>query len=376
MLLCLARRVSASLLLALAACGSPATPAPINDDDAFVDAAAALRLRAADSSFVAAFPGEAIMLAQPGIPSGDSPLIGRNRTWGAMYAARFQMGTGVSLRLLLHLRRADEARRAVAGIEAGLSTMEPSGRLPASVPVSVSLGASPSEADVASGAAFFLGDACLGLLALEAAPDRDTIASPSARAALRARLRQALDWLVTTAPLLAAADRRAPNRLLFDARALHGCAAVTGRPSVAAPFVADAAASIADGGWFLEDDGWDTNYQAVALEIGADVLTVLPEGSARAPLDQALRRGTLWMTGRVLVDGRVDSFGNTRTCNGGESFLGTPKQLGLASVVTGLGRNGTRLLDETGTAATIAARRVAHWARDNPDTDPCYESPG
>lgn len=360
------------LALLAAACSNPPLPPAPATEATTVDRATAARLRAADSAFVAALPEEALRLAQPGVPAPGSPLIGRNREWGAMYAARFQMGTGGALRLTLRLGRADEARRAVAGLAEGLATMEPDGRLPARVPLSVSLGASPSAADVASGAAFYLGDACLGLLALELAPERDAILPASERARLRGQLARALSWLETTTPVLAVADRDAPNRLLFDARALAGCAALTGRPSAAAPFVRDAVARLAPGGWFLEKDGWDTSYQAVALEVGADVLAVLTDATLRASLEQALRRGTEWLTTRVGPDGRVNSSGNARTCDGGESFLGTPKRLAVASVVTGLGRSGTRAADATAVASLDAARRVAQWAADNPRVDPCF----
>lgn len=365
-------RAGAALVLAGCSDGkSPAAPAPLPE---IVDQVAAAQLRAADSTFVVAFPAEAPLLARAGVPNAESPLIGRNREWGEMYAARFQMGTGSALRISLLLNRPDEVRRALAGLVAGLSTMEASGRLPARVPLSVSFGASPSEADVASGAAFYLGDACLGMLALEAAADRDRITSAANRARIRGRLARALDWLHGRKRLLLEADRAAPNRLLFDARALYGCEALTGRASEASAFIAAFDASLAPGGWFVEGDGWDSSYQAVALEIGADVLAVLPDGASRAALDSTLRVGTAWLTARVGSDGRVDSGGNTRTCGGGESFLGVPKRLAVSSVVAGLGRMSSRRRDAVVAAADSAARRVALWALNNPDADPCFAS--
>ena len=63
MIPCRARRVLATPLLLLVACGSPATPAPTDDADTVVDAGAAARLRSADSVFVAAFPDRAAACA-------------------------------------------------------------------------------------------------------------------------------------------------------------------------------------------------------------------------------------------------------------------------------------------------------------------------
>lgn len=218
--LSLLRAFGASILMfGVAACaGAPESPPPSTYVAPPFDAATAALVRRADSIFTNAFPNEAPRLTEAALPRQGEALIGRNREWGRMYAARFQMGTGSALRVALAAGRAAEARRAFEGVEAGFSTIEANGRLPASVPLSFSLGAAPSETDVASGAAFFLGDACLGLLALEASPIAGEVASSERRERARARAARAITWLVDAAPLLAAGDAGAPNRLLFDAR--------------------------------------------------------------------------------------------------------------------------------------------------------------
>ncbi|WP_353268324.1 hypothetical protein [Gemmatimonas sp.] len=230
---------------------------------------------------------------------------------------------------------------------------------------------------MASGAAFYLGDACIGLLALEAAPERDAIVPAARRRALRDRLVHSVRWLATQATLLMDGDRRAPNRLLFDARAYLACGWLAGDASIRAaadPFIAEWRRSTTPGGWFLEDDGWDTSYQAVSLDIGMDVAALLRTDAVRLALLADLVRGGRWLAGRVLPDGRVNSQGNARTCDGGESFLGAPKGLAVNSVVIGLARvavSGGAAIDA---GMLDASRRVSGWARRNPAVDPCYSA--
>lgn len=369
-----------TVMLAIVGCGngtsstSDAPSGTTTDVRVAVDSATARRLREADRLFHTRFPSEAPRLAIAGTPLPGERLIGRNRQWGEMYASRFQMGTGTAHRLLLAAGARAEAQRALDGIKAGFSTMEPSGRLPARVPISASMGQAMSDADVASGAAFFLGDACTALLALATQPDGVSLIAASRQAELQAKAVRSAAWLHTQAPLLLAADAAAPNRLLFDARALLACTALAPDDALrrsAETFVQRALQLQSPEGWFVEGGSWDTNYQAVALEIGADVHAVMPGGSTRDALSASLVRGAGWLTARVDAQGRVNSRGNRRTCGGGESFLGTPKSLSLPSVVTGLGRVAASVGDVPG--AVAAVQRVYQWAAANPEKDPCFE---
>jgi hypothetical protein len=374
------RWAAAAGCLVLGACGGTAQPTqdggpglpPLNANARAIAAQA----RAADGTLVALFRTDAVEIARPGLPAAPNGLIGRNRDWGAMFAARFQLGTGAALRVALASSQLSDAARAFTGIEVALSTMEPSGRLPASVPASVSMGNTISDIDIASGAAFFLGDACLGLLSLESDPRRDAVVAPSLRDSLRARVVRAGRWLGTQRALLVAGDARAPNRLLFDARAYLACGALgndAALATLAEPFVAAAVAAVSADGWFREGDGWDTSYQAVAVDIGMDVASVLPVGSSRDTLLATLERGARWLSARVTADGRVNSSGNRRTCAGGESFLGEVKVLALPSVVIALEK--VVAVRRPGDAAALAssAQRVATWARSNPGVSSCFE---
>ena len=340
-----------------------------------IDSAIARVVHEADGRFVVLFPTESPRLAAPGIPAPGEWLVGRNREWGAMYAARFQLGTGNALRSTLQLNARAEAARAFAGVEAGFSTMEPSGRLPARVPVNFSMGQTPSQADVASGAAFFLGDACTALLALAVAPEGPEIVPIPQQAQVQARAARSIAWLHSQLPLLQAADAVAPNRLFFNARALLACGRLSENVilgQAADAFVQRALELQAEDGWYTEGGGWDTSYQAVTLEIGADVHALLREGPTRDSLGASLRGGAAWLSRRVDAQGRVDSRDNRRTCSGGESFLGAPKKLALASVVLGLGRVTASVGEVPGVEAAV--RRVSAWARVNPSVDPCFEA--
>jgi hypothetical protein len=77
----------------------------------------------------------------------------------------------------------------------------------------------------------------------------------------------------------------------------------------------------------------------VAIAIGADLLAA----------DEA----AIWPGGRIDSQGRLNSTGNTRTCSGGESFLGRPKQVDVPHTPRGLaaasvGSQEAALFDVTG----------------------------
>ncbi len=362
------------LVACLSGAGESGTVAPEVGVTVTIHSSVARVLRASDLAYTLRFPSEAREFAQAGLPRPGEVLIGRNRSWGRVYASRFQMGTGTTLRTTLALARAGDAARAFDGVEAGFSNMDTSGRLASSVPFSVTMGASLRESDIASGAAFFLGDACSALLALSFSPGAANIVPMARQQLVQQRAARSISWLRALASTLQQADASAPNRLFFDARAFLACGRLTPQPEIAGvadAFVRRALALQAPDGWFDESGGWDTSYQAVALEIGADVHSLLPAGAFKDSLGNALQSGREWLRSRVDEEGRVNSGGNRRTCSGGESFLGTPKALSITSVITGLARvtSHVRGADEV----EAAARRVAAWARQHPDGDPCFE---
>ncbi len=175
---------------------------PVTSTPTALDSAAGRALRAADEQFVQRFPVEAPRVVAAGVPAPGQALIGRNRDWGDLYAARFQMGTGSALRTTLVLDARAEAARAFAGVEIGFRDMAPSGRLQARVPAPIAMGQTMRDADVASGAAFFLGDACAGLLSLAVAPQGPTLVPSARQSQVHALAARSAAWLALQAQLL------------------------------------------------------------------------------------------------------------------------------------------------------------------------------
>ena len=320
-------------------------------------------LHRADRLAWRAFPDGLGAIAASHLPADDTGLIGRNRAWGAMHSARFQLGAGRALRIALAAGRIDAARRAFRAVEAGTDTVAPDGRVPGSLPPEVD--GPPSRADLASAAAFFLGDACLGLTALEASEAPERVASSARRASARAAVARAAVRLLEEVEVLADVDARAPNRLLLDARAFRACAPgiADGDDRAAAldaadAFVLAALELLAGDGHFVEGGGHDTSYQGVALAAGEEVLLAgRREGDVR--LARGLDAAARWLAARIGPDGAIDSSGNARTCGGGERVFGTPKRVSVPEVFTGLALAGSRLGDP---AVLDAARRVERRA--------------
>lgn len=226
---------------------------------------------------------------------------------------------------------------------------------------------------MSSAAAFFLGDACLGLRALSASDDADSIASPQRREVVRTHLARASLWLPKRESLLHRIDEQAPNRLLFDALAFQACAALLSpgnerhARALARGFVDAALAMQAGDGHFIEAGGHDTSYQGVALRVGEDMLLASTDDDV-AVLDSALSATASWLASRVDDDGRIDSTGNARTCWSDEQFLAEKKRVSVTDVFAGLAYSGTR---SGNIMVSAAARRVQAWVQQNVGVDPC-----
>lgn len=348
------------LLLGLAACassrgGSDAGPL---DVAALLDGGSFDCSGFADDRFVATFPLEWALVASAATPD-DAGLVGRNHGYARMVSARFQLGAGLLARVGVENLDADTAADGLRAIEAGLTSVDGDGVVVSEVPPDAPVGSVLKPIDVASAAAFFLGDACQGLLSLERAPA--TWGLGPRLEAVRPVVARALGWLDTQVPILLDGDGAAPNRLLFDARAFAACGGFAHAPQeeTAGRFVdAFVALARADGA-YAEGGGFDTSYQGVALAIGRDVQALAPQARC-VSLGPALWVGARWLAGRVDAAGRLDSTGNSRTCGGGESFLGRAKDVDLAHAVRGL----ASVAAATGAPALLeAARRLSGWAR-------------
>lgn len=261
--------------------------------------------------------------------------LGRNRA--GYFHVRFQIGVSD---LGQHAARSGDTASAAYALSA-LAYAEayqlPAGDYALVVPSSLSSQPPATAADLASGVSFFLGAAGTSLLALEAAPWFQLSEAASLRARRDARLaglRRATDYLVAQRDALLAVDAQATNRLLHNAVAYwsmgrvldHAAARAEGRA-----MLQTALAAQHQNGFFLENGGYDSSYNAVSLLKGLLLWAQLPAGDAdRLRLWQALWRAAQWQRTRVLASGEISTQGNTRVYPGGESFLGEPKQVAAA----------------------------------------------
>lgn len=316
-------------------------------------------------------PREASAMAESGGAIDANGLIGRNRQYGRMVSPRLQLGAGAAVRTGLHID-GNLAARGFRAIEAGTLAIAANGAVHSDTPPDAPAGTILSRSDLASGAAFFMADVCPAMLALKDDPNADAVASSARRDAVTSALGRGLVWLMAHADDLVRVDRAAPNRLLYDALAYSSCGALTGNAAaqkLSARFVALALSQTGDDGVFVEKGGADTSYQAVSVRLAADLLMTGYVGEDANHLARAWYAGAIWLGNRILDDGRIDSRGNTRTCAGGEAFLGTPKKVSPTGVYGALIYAGELAPNA---ALKRAAARLSDWAQANPHKDPCF----
>lgn len=332
-----------------------------------------------DQQFYDSFTQQAEAIAKAHLPSNQSGLIGRNKKWGAMYSPRFQLGAGFALRITLVAQHKEAAQRAFSAIEVATTAIGESGKVDSTVPAHISKGRQPSDRDLASAAAFFLGDACLGINALQKAkPDVHGISMVKiSRSA--SQLAKAANWLTEQVPVLKKADANAPNRLLFNARAFAACALLEPNDvlrnqynQLGFEFFQLALQRLDEQDYFIEGGGFDISYQAVAIVLAEELIAIAPPLSDASRQD--ITRASMWLAQRIDQSGRLNSSGNTRTCAGGEQFLGQHKKVALVDVFKALALNGIRTNNQS---MLNKAMQLASWVESHktlPSFDPCYEA--
>lgn len=280
---------------------------------------------------------------------GPDGSLGRNRA--GYFHVRFQAGLHHWADAAVARSDAEAANQFVKALDYALGHEQDGGSFPAVIPPGLSGAGAPTQADLASGAAFFLASAGSGFLALRGSPwfqrDPGLVAARDALSRAVPRLRAALGRLKTDRDLLARADARAPNRLLFDALAFVSLGQALGDPAsirIGLGFQAQALSLQSSAGFFVEGGGYDSSYNAVALAVGYRLLLLRPQD---AGLSKALHRALDWEGTRIAPDGSLLTAGNSRVREGGERFLGAEKQvdvphcaeaLALAYAVTGEAR--------------------------------------
>jgi hypothetical protein len=359
---------------AMAACDDKSPGQPVGVDIVRALPAENLRLPSlydADKLIAERHVLEASAIAAPGAAIDANGLIGRNRRYGKMVSPRFQLGAGAALRVGLHADR-QMAIKGFRAIEAAARAIAPDGDVVSTEPPDAPVGAKLSIADKASGAAFFMADACTAILALRSSPDSSKFADAARQAEAVAALGRGLRWLMQRSNDLESVDRKAPNRLLHDALAYHSCGVLTENKdaqNLAARFVALALGQTRTDGVFVEKGGSDTTYQAVSVRLALDLLLSGYNATDAQQLNIVWQSGVIWLGNRIMADGRIDSTGNTRTCAGGESFLGTKKKVSPPGVYGALIYAAELVPNDQMKAA---AARLSAWAQANPRTNPCF----
>jgi hypothetical protein len=330
-------------------------------------------LAEADEMIVRRHSVEASAIAAPGAAIDAHGLIGWNRQYGKMVSPRLQLGAGAALRVGIHAERG-MAVNGFRAIEVATQAIAPDGEVVSIKPPDAPIGAKLSKADKASGAAFFLADACPALIALRSSSDARAIADTARQAEVAAAINRGLRWLMQQAADLERVDRAAPNRLLYDALAYHACGVLTGNKDaqkLSERFVARALSQWRSDGIFVEKGGSDTTYQAVSLRLALDLLLTGYQAADGQRLSIAWQSGAVWLGNRIMVDGRIDSTDNTRTCKGGESFMGAEKKVWPPGVYGALIYAAELMPSDD---MKSAAARLSAWARANPRADPCFSN--
>lgn len=325
----------------------------------------------ADQLVLDRFPLEMAAISRGGAEIDEEGLLARNREWEAMFSPRFQTAAGLALRVGLASADWDKVANGFAAIEAGLEAVEADGTVRSSLPQDRFPGAELSDADQASAAAFFLASVFPALSALEKDERASNLISSARIGEANVRIASALTWLGGQTALLEDYDAAAPNRLLYDALAFQSCGSLVDDADarkLADGFVERALDLFREDGVFVEGGGSDTNYQAVANVVAAGLLQSQFDGELATELLDAWDKANIWLADQIRADGSIDSSANTRSCGGGEAFLGSVKLVSPARVFEALAYHGVL---EGNTASLSAAERVSQWVQANPGADPC-----
>ncbi|MEM1441408.1 MAG: hypothetical protein AAGF67_03645 [Verrucomicrobiota bacterium] len=254
--------------------------------------------------------------------------MGRNRK--DYFHVRFQMGIHHLANFAIASQDTRGIEHFLRGMEFALSHQQEDGRFAVNIPAELKSQKGPSEADLASGVAFFLSSAGLGLDALYSSswfqePAELKPAHERCDTILES-LRPSLAALIEDAPLLRKADLHAPNRLLFDAAAFLSLGRLLEDANAIATgeeFLALALEAIHEDGYFIEGGGADTSYNGVAAAI---LLRIAAMNHSEDLLEKGLT-SVAWQTTRISPEGEISTEGNTRVRPGGEAFLGKEKDV-------------------------------------------------
>lgn len=270
-----------------------------------------------------------------GLASADVPdaegAMGRNKR--GYFHVRFQTGVLAQSDYAVAHQDTEALEHTVKALEYAFARQLPDGNFELVIPANLS-GKTPNPGDLASGVSFFLSSAGVALLNLNQSEWYHSVANATYQRrieALRPKIAQAANWLLSQKGILEQADRHAPNRLFFNALAFYSLGMSLEDEHLTAAGVSFATLGMSSrqpAGYFLEGNGWDSSYQGVALNVGFNLYSILPDNiELKTDLWNCLSCAAGWQGNRIRATGEISTEGNVRVYPGGESFLGQEKQV-------------------------------------------------
>jgi hypothetical protein len=269
-------------------------------------------------------------LASVDIPNSQGAM-GRNKN--GYFHVRFQVGILGQSDYAVAQQNSQALEYAIKSIEYSFARQLPDGDFELVIPANLS-NQTPKQADLASGVSFFLSSVGLALNNFEQSTWYNSVTMANYKnriEILRPKVALAANWLLARKNILETADQNAPNRLFFNALALYSLGTWLNDETLKSAGISFAKLGISkkqSEGYFLEGNGWDSSYQGVALNVGFNLYSILPNNlSFKAELWNCLSCASDWQKSRILENGEISLQGNVRVYSGGESFLGQEKQI-------------------------------------------------
>lgn len=204
----------------------------------------------------------------------------------------------------------------------------------------------PTEGDLASGAAFYL--SALGS-SLDLIQNNLELVQNSTKGKdllnnlenLKPKFELSLKWLASKSEILKIYDSKAPNRLMFDALAYYGLGKYLQKSeakSLGLEFINLALKMQNDSGVF-DENGFDSSYQAVNI-LKLQQFYLLAKDTSDIDTKnilESIKKATDVELNKILPTGEISTEGNGRVFEGGETFLGQEKQIAVPTVVQAFG---------------------------------------
>jgi hypothetical protein len=262
----------------------------------------------------------------------SSGALGRNLD--GYFHVRFQMDIGFLASYAVYNQSDDALAKFISAAEYSFNKQKPSGDFELVIPNNLQYLGTPSEGDLTSGVAFFTSAVGSSLVLLNQSSwfsNRPNDALTQRLASLKTKFQLTVNYLKAQKEVLKMYDKDAPNRLFFDALAFYSMGIYLNdsqAKAIGIEFIELALAQQDAAGFFIEGGGFDSSYNGVSLRLGMVLLGILqPQNDLYGRLKKAISCSVQWQASRILESGEISLQGNARVYPGGESFLGSEKQM-------------------------------------------------